>query len=203
MILEAVDALTTLLTFEVALLWITLLFGDGSILLHFALRSLEAIGARAFPIDVRCVVTTRSIICAEPTFGFQSIIGGLTYGRRLALTVLSSKETISGGTVASPLAVVFLLGALATIEARSLLIADLILGLTRQTNVLVVFGTVAVPIILTGNEIGIQCLKSTEIGKALLADGPVLARKRTVGLLGLCRHQTEGQRDQHCRRRLE
>ena len=58
MILEAVDALTTLLTFEVALLWIAPLFGDGSILLYFAVRSLEALRAGTFSIDVRCVVTT-------------------------------------------------------------------------------------------------------------------------------------------------
>ena len=56
-ILKAVDALTTLLTLEVALLWIALLFGDGSIFLHLAVRSLEALRTGTFSVDVRCIVT--------------------------------------------------------------------------------------------------------------------------------------------------
>ena len=57
MVLEAVDALTTLLTLEVALLWIASLLSDDSILLHFAVWALESLRTGTLPIHIRCVVT--------------------------------------------------------------------------------------------------------------------------------------------------
>jgi len=201
MILEAVDALTTLLTLEITF---ALLFGDDSVLLHLAMRALVAIGAGALLIDVRCIIAAGTVVGAEPAVRLQPVIGCLAHGRSLVLTVLSGEETIGGGTVTSPLAVVFLFGAFGTIKAGHFLIADLIFGLAREAGVLVVFGAVAVISAFTGDEIGIQCVESTQVSKAFLADGPVLAGKWAVGLLRLYRRkdgETEGQCDQECRRR--
>lgn len=52
MLFEAVDALTTLLTLQIALLRIALLFGDSSVLLHLAMRALVSIGAGALLVYV-------------------------------------------------------------------------------------------------------------------------------------------------------
>ena len=131
MIFEAVDALTALLTLKVTLFRIALLFGDGGVLLHFTVRTLVAIGTGALSVDIRCIVAAGTVVGAEPGVSFQSIIGCLTHGRSLALTVLSSEEAVGGGAVAPPLAVVSLLGTFAAVEAGCLIVADLIFCLAR------------------------------------------------------------------------
>ena len=134
MVFEAVDALTALLTLKVTLFRIALLFGDGSVLLHFTVRTLVAIGTGALSVDVRCVVAAGTVVGAEPGVSFQSIIGCLTHGRSLALTVLSSEEAVGGGAVAPPLAVVSLLGTFAAVEAGRLLVVADLLRLCRHED---------------------------------------------------------------------
>mmetsp|Transcript_34694 Transcript_34694/g.75931 ORF Transcript_34694/g.75931 Transcript_34694/m.75931 type:complete len:285 (-) Transcript_34694:170-1024(-) len=130
-VLEAVDALPTLLAGEVTLLGFALLLGNLASLLNLAVRSLEAVGTGTLLVNVGVVIAARSAVGAEPLLRLEAIVARVADGGGLHFAVLAGEEAVGLRAVASPLSVLLLTGALPPVEAGRVLVAALDLGLAR------------------------------------------------------------------------